>query len=300
MYIHTDHLGSTNVSSDESGAQTELVDYYPYGGQRISTGSHTSQKKYIGEHYDPETNLNYLNARYYKSPNGQFISQDSMFWQLPTELLVDPQQQNSYSYARGNPVNGSDPTGLFNIKSGTVEKGDTLSQITSLLNQNNNTSYTVNQVAELNNIKDINKITVGQTLIPNNSVPDITKSLTSQMEINASNWKINNPLYFRKQVKNGGDWDLKNTDQYSSKAYSDGFVFLSKHIERDAPGNIHYGYVGSAIFWSTSKMLFKQAGRAQVLAGTSLPEWSGSPFYGDSPQDRYNINWGMSLYKSNR
>ena len=89
----------------------ELLDYYPFGAQRISLGSRTAQRQYIGQIYDVDTGLNYLNARYYDGNRGQFISQDSMFWQLPEELLIDPQQQNSYSYARNNPINRSDPDG---------------------------------------------------------------------------------------------------------------------------------------------------------------------------------------------
>jgi hypothetical protein len=38
-----------------------------------------------------------------------------MFWELPPELLVDPQQQNSYSYGRNNPINRSDPSGELNV-----------------------------------------------------------------------------------------------------------------------------------------------------------------------------------------
>ncbi|MBI3337126.1 MAG: hypothetical protein HY005_00685, partial [Candidatus Staskawiczbacteria bacterium] len=53
----------------------------------------------------------YLNARYYNSNIGRFISQDPMFWTLPVELLTDPQNQNSYAYARNNPIVGSDPSG---------------------------------------------------------------------------------------------------------------------------------------------------------------------------------------------
>lgn len=112
-YIHTDHLNSINVVSDNTGAKVELLDYYPYGSTRISSGSYTNQKQYIGQYYDTNTLLNYLNARYYHNINGQFISQDPMFWTLPQELLLDPQQQNSYSYATNNPIINSDPSGLI-------------------------------------------------------------------------------------------------------------------------------------------------------------------------------------------
>ncbi len=120
---------------------------------------------------------------------GQFLSEDPVFINpngfgatIYTLFLTDPQTQNSYSYARNNPINRSDPSGLFNIKTGAVEKGDTLSKITNILNTNNGTNYSVPQVAKLNGIKDANKITVGQTLIPNEKIPDITSSLNSLME----------------------------------------------------------------------------------------------------------------------
>lgn len=34
--IHTDHLGSTSVVTDEDGVMIELLDYYPYGTERSS------------------------------------------------------------------------------------------------------------------------------------------------------------------------------------------------------------------------------------------------------------------------
>jgi hypothetical protein len=66
-----------------------------------------------------------LNARHYDGGRGQFLSEDPTFLavadpnklkqltgQEQRALLADPQQQNSYSYGRGNPIVNKDPTGL--------------------------------------------------------------------------------------------------------------------------------------------------------------------------------------------
>ncbi|MEK7539656.1 MAG: RHS repeat-associated core domain-containing protein [Patescibacteria group bacterium] len=91
----------------------ELLDYNPYGTERLSWGSGDSgeaesQKTYIGEYSDSETNLSYLNARYYDPSIGRFLSQDPWFGDL-----TNPQSLNKYSYAENNPLKYIDPTGLF-------------------------------------------------------------------------------------------------------------------------------------------------------------------------------------------
>jgi RHS repeat-associated protein len=154
-YTHPDHLGSTNVVTDENDNVVQTLDYYPYGGTRISTNSGTNeQRKNIGQFAD-QSGLDYLNARYYDSSRGQFTTQDPVFLGTPKEqdltnpqglnsprtmsgvnsaftsawsgniqsrntltfsspeYLIDPQQQNSYSYGRDNPVSYSDPSGRF-------------------------------------------------------------------------------------------------------------------------------------------------------------------------------------------
>ena len=124
--LHTDHLGSTSVATDEDGIMIELLDYHPYGTERISwsssstDGSAESQKTYIGEYSDNESGLSYLNARYYDPERGQFLSQDSVYLSLGSGIdkreqvaLLDPQMQNSYAYARNNPVKHTDPDGEF-------------------------------------------------------------------------------------------------------------------------------------------------------------------------------------------
>src|SRR5262249_3862726 len=117
-YFLPDHLNSTNVVTDASGTQIQVLDYYPYGSTRISqtTDGFNEQKQYIGQYDDSETNLNYLQNRYYNSVNGQFLSEDPVFLGNPKQqVLTDPQSLNSYSYANDNPINRSDPTGLYSL-----------------------------------------------------------------------------------------------------------------------------------------------------------------------------------------
>ncbi|MDB5187991.1 MAG: hypothetical protein JWO50_511 [Candidatus Kaiserbacteria bacterium] len=107
-YIHPDLLGSTNVVTDATANVIQTLDYYPYGGVRINTGTDITARKYIGQYQDA-TSLDYLNARYYDSSRGQFLSEDPVFWDK--QQLDDPQSLNSYSYANNNPVLLRDPSG---------------------------------------------------------------------------------------------------------------------------------------------------------------------------------------------
>jgi len=118
-YTVTDLLNSSSVMTDSAGAIAETMDYFPFGEIRLDTHPSTSsgssafseQRKYIGQEFDADTGLNYLNARYYNSALARFISQDPMFWNFDQAWLADPQTQNAYSYARNNPITLSDPTG---------------------------------------------------------------------------------------------------------------------------------------------------------------------------------------------
>jgi RHS repeat-associated protein len=131
-YVHPDHLGSTNVVTNASGTVVETLDYYPYGALRISSsvGGTDSARKYIGQFADM-SGLNYLQARYQNPQRGQFMSQDPTFLALgnPDQLkqisqqdqqafLSDPQQLNSYSYARNNPISSKDPNGRSALSGG--------------------------------------------------------------------------------------------------------------------------------------------------------------------------------------
>jgi RHS repeat-associated protein len=118
-YIHPDHLGSTNVVTDASGTVIQTLDYYPYGATRINanTGGADSGRKFIGQFSD-QSNLDYLQARYYDPNRGQFLTQDPVFIGDPKgQNLADPQSLNSYSYAEDNPIKNKDPNGDVSLSS---------------------------------------------------------------------------------------------------------------------------------------------------------------------------------------
>ncbi|MEK7539138.1 MAG: RHS repeat-associated core domain-containing protein [Patescibacteria group bacterium] len=117
-YVQTDNLGSTNVVSDAKGNIAQTLDYFPFGAPRINSGTDNPQRQFIGQMYDADTSLSYLNARYYDGKKGQFISQDPVFWEIGQtkdgkNALSNPQAMNSYSYAGNNPITNSDPSGKF-------------------------------------------------------------------------------------------------------------------------------------------------------------------------------------------
>jgi RHS repeat-associated protein len=103
FFLHRDHLASVRIVTDAAGAVVESTGYAAYG-ERLNSGFQT-QKGYIGERFDPETGLLYLNARYMDPMLGRFISPDD--WD-PTLPGVGT---NRYAYAKNDPINKSDPNG---------------------------------------------------------------------------------------------------------------------------------------------------------------------------------------------
>jgi RHS repeat-associated protein len=84
------------------GTVQESNRYAAYGEPKAVS---SLSKGYIGERVDPETGLNYFNARYYDAALGRFISPDD--WD-PTLAGVGT---NRYAYAGNDPVNKSDVNG---------------------------------------------------------------------------------------------------------------------------------------------------------------------------------------------
>lgn len=107
-FYHVDGLGSTRALSDSEGNVTDVYIYDAYGNVINSSGSTENNYLYTGEQYDSELEDYYLRARYYNPDTGRFTARD------PFEgWLSDPLSLAKYPYVHGNPVNLTDPTGLY-------------------------------------------------------------------------------------------------------------------------------------------------------------------------------------------
>jgi RHS repeat-associated protein len=112
-FYHPDHLGSSDVITDASGAVVESTEFYPYGRPRYEeSAGFDSEYKYTGKELDKESGLMYYEARYYEPVIGRFVSVDPMGMNPEEQSLGISNSLNLYAYALDNPLAYIDPTGL--------------------------------------------------------------------------------------------------------------------------------------------------------------------------------------------
>ena len=108
-YFHSDHLGSSSVITDQTGAKVADYAYLPYGDNLPTSGT-DFRYKYTGQEKDVQTGLYFYNARYYDPVLGRFISADIII-----SNPRNPQAFNRYSYVMNGPLNYNDPSGHWRI-----------------------------------------------------------------------------------------------------------------------------------------------------------------------------------------
>jgi RHS repeat-associated protein len=104
-FLHSDHLGSTSLTTDASGNAVARQLYDAWGNIRYVTGTLPTDIGYTGQRLD-STGLMYYRARYYASSLGRFASADTI---VPDGK--NPQSLNRFSYVRNRPLNSIDPSG---------------------------------------------------------------------------------------------------------------------------------------------------------------------------------------------
>ncbi len=91
----------------------------PYGEEITGLGNRTVNENYTsddvrqgftGYEKDYETGLDFAQARIYQNRLGRFYSSDPL---LSSGYLSNPQSWGRYAYAQNNPLNLTDPSGLF-------------------------------------------------------------------------------------------------------------------------------------------------------------------------------------------
>ncbi|MBU0491840.1 MAG: RHS repeat-associated core domain-containing protein [Chloroflexi bacterium] len=108
-FLHTDHLGSTSLLTDQDGNEVSnsRLSYYPYGSVRSGDpAALPTEVNFTGQRLDRGTGLLYYGARYYDPLLGRFISADTV---VPG--AGNPQALNRFSYVLNNPLRYTDPLG---------------------------------------------------------------------------------------------------------------------------------------------------------------------------------------------
>jgi len=113
-----DGLGSVRALTDASGTLTDTYIYEAFGSVAHRTGTTANDFRFTGEQYDEALEMYYLRARYYEPGTGRFGQQDRR-----SGNPANPVTFNKYIYTNANPINNTDPSGLFSIPEITTSLG---------------------------------------------------------------------------------------------------------------------------------------------------------------------------------
>jgi RHS repeat-associated protein len=113
-----DVQGSIRALTNPAGAVTDRYQYDAYGSSVSAVESTVNPYRYGGQRLDMDSGLYQLRARYYDPTNARFMTHDPLSGQVDS-----PVSQHRYLYARADPTNFSDPTGLEDLASLSVSQG---------------------------------------------------------------------------------------------------------------------------------------------------------------------------------
>lgn len=102
-FFHHDQQGSTRILTGSTGSVIGTYEYSPFGALTSFSGSQSTQMGFAGQYRSHTSRLIYMRARTYDPTTAQYVT---------TDPLVGASSE-PYSYAADNPLNQSDPSGLY-------------------------------------------------------------------------------------------------------------------------------------------------------------------------------------------
>jgi len=111
-YFLTDHLGSTALTTDSTGAKLAEMRYRPWGEPRYTNGTALPKYTFTSQRSEMDSlGLMFYNARWFDPSLGRFAQADTL-------VPGGTQAWDRYAYVNNNPVRYNDPTGHM------IDQGD--------------------------------------------------------------------------------------------------------------------------------------------------------------------------------
>jgi len=115
VYYIKQHLGSTELTVDNSAQVINAFNYEPFGDVEAQFGqSDKTVYRFTDKEQDKESGLGYFSQRYMNHSYGQFITPDPVFSR--EARFTDPQRWSPYAYGRGNPIAYVDSEGKWVVQ----------------------------------------------------------------------------------------------------------------------------------------------------------------------------------------
>lgn len=324
-YVLKDHLGNTRLTFTDKNnngiinSEAEILQenhYYPFGkpmsGSWYKDGT-ASKYRYLynGKELHEEFNLNFYDF------GARWLDPGVGSWWEVDPLAENGRRWSPYVYGNNNPIRFVDPDGMLSVH---------LNEVGTVLGYYNDGDHSVYLHEGAKSSNDYKKEYHNKTKTSANGEKigelgaqiNIDKIYSNILDENAAEAEGMGLIEYHNKVKNGAEWDYKNRTNsifglVNRLGGNTNFVFEGNKMEAQDVGNHHYGVVGRAAGFE-ERFLLEQAGLAQIIGGTSSPEWQnyrwttvpGSgvsmpsvvprPPYGDDPRDQRFIRSGFNYF----
>ncbi len=280
LYLMGDHLGSTSLVVNTSGAQVARRSYLPFGSEWAASGTVPTDFGFTGQREAGEIGLYYYVARWLDPEIAHFAQADTI---VPG--AGNPAAYNRYGYVDYNPVNFSDPTG--HKKRPTKADGDNPYDVTEFLALDLVATANSQENQDLEALWNASENT-------SNPYPHIGYVVSSQV---AAVFGVNARFGSGKMK----DIKLEIYNQFEKKGVTLCSTEGCAWVDYSTPGNIVFGYSMAQI--GIDALIYETAGgflemwdtRGGLRDGYDFAWWfEGS--MGDNPDDYAAVQFGIYLF----